>query len=92
MSQAQCSHSRVIRILDQTGVDHTSEHWECPDCLTRFWPEYIDMHRKRLRVTIATAVLSGIHASCTEGYPSVEASTRKALEAADYLISELDKQ
>ncbi len=97
MSQAQCSHSRVIRILDQTGTDCTREYWECPGCKTRFHPEPTDMHRIRLRDQFAATPLNDREldaliqqATVTIGKPMSLAELRYF--NADQMLKERDKK
>lgn len=62
-NQACCSHSRVIRNITDHPGGTKSEHWECPDCLTRFWPEGTDMHKLRRRHEFEVAAMQGFCAN-----------------------------
>jgi hypothetical protein len=92
MSQAQCSHSKVVRVTEDFPGGHRSEHWKCPDCDTRFWPETVDMHRIRLRDEFAKAALSALVTSALEEHHVAwKATAEHAFIIAQDMLIERDK-
>ena len=88
MNKPQCSHSKVVKItLDHPG-GFNSEHWECPDCQTLFYPESYDQHRKVLRDKFAAKALQINDAS---GF-DFETRAQWAYKMADAMLLERNKE
>lgn len=95
-NQNQCGHCRVKSIITDYPVGTKSQHWECPDCNTRFWPESIDMHKIRLRDMFAAKAMQGIIASGKDvkyyGLTSTQQLDVIAYKIADAMLAERSKQ
>lgn len=94
-NQAQCSHSKVARITTDAPQGFTSEHWECPDCKTYFWPESVDMHHLRLRTKFAGLAMQALLSSPRKlnGKDNLDQDdvAKASVAMADVMLHELRK-